>query len=82
MLRSEKQNPAAPEMLGSKGAGGAERFYRQTGSHQEDMSLAGFVQSFSARWIARRFGLSLHHAALVAIVANLNRAIDPAGGAE
>ena len=82
MLRPEQRNPAAPEMLGGKGAGGAERFDRQTDDDQEDTSPAGFVQSFSVRWIARRFGLSLHRAALVAILANLGRATDPAGGAE
>jgi hypothetical protein len=82
MLRSENRNPAAREMLGSKGAGGAERFDRQTDDDQEDTLPAGFVQSFSVRWIARRFGLSLHRAALIAILANLGCATDPAGGAE
>ena len=82
MLRPEKRNPAAPKLLGSMGAGGTERFDRQSDDDQEDTSPAGFVQSFSARWIARRFGLSLHRAALVAILANLGRATDATGGAE
>ena len=82
MPRPEQRNPAAPELLRGKGAGGVERFDRQTDDHQKNMSPAGFVQSFSAWWIARRFGLSLRRAALVAILANLGRATDPAGGAE
>jgi hypothetical protein len=82
MLRPEQRNPAAPELLGSKSAGGAERFDRQIDDDQDDTSPASFIQSFSAWWIARRFGLSLHRAALVAILANLGRATDPAGGAE
>ena len=49
MLCPEKQNPAAPELLGSKGAGGAEHFDRQADDDQEDTSLAGFIQSFLAQ---------------------------------
>jgi hypothetical protein len=82
MRRPEKPDPAAPELLGSMGAGGAERFDRQADDDQEDTSPAGFIQSFSARWIARHFGLSPHRAVLIAILANLGHATDPAGGAE
>jgi hypothetical protein len=82
MLRSEQLNPAAPELLRGKGAGGAERFDRQADDDQDNTSPAGFVQSFSVRWIARHFGLSPHRAALIAILANLGCANDPAGGAE
>ena len=78
MPRPKKRNPAAPEMLGSKGTGGAERFDTQADDYQEDRSPAGFVQSFSARWTAQHFGLPPHLAALV----NLGRATGRAGGAD
>jgi hypothetical protein len=57
MPRPEQRNPAAPEMLESKGAGGAEHFGRQADDYHEDTSPAGFVQSFSARWIVQLLGL-------------------------
>ena len=49
MLRPEKRNPAAPKLLGSKGAGGAEHFDMQADNDHEDMSPAGFFQSFQSR---------------------------------
>jgi hypothetical protein len=49
MLRPEQRNPAAPEMLGSEGAGGAEGFDRSADDDQEDTSPAGFDQSFLAQ---------------------------------
>jgi len=70
MRRYRKRNPAAPELLGSKGAGGAEHLDRQADDDPEDMSSARFLQSFPARRIARHFGLSPH------------RATGPTGGAE
>jgi hypothetical protein len=82
MLRYKKRHPAAPELLGSMGTGGAEHFDMQANDNKKDTLPTGFVQSFSARWIARHFGLSPHRAALIAILANLGRATDPAGGAE
>jgi hypothetical protein len=64
MLRPEQRNPAAPELLGSKSAGGADRLDRQADDDQDDTLPVSFVQSFSARWIATHFGMSLHHVAL------------------
>jgi hypothetical protein len=49
MLRPEKRNPAAPELLGSKGVGGAEHIDRQTDDDQEDTSPVYCFQSFQAR---------------------------------
>jgi hypothetical protein len=82
MLRYKKRHPAAPELLGSMCAGGAEHFDMQADDDQQDTLPTGFDQSFPTRWIARHFGLSPHRAALVAILANLGRATDPARGAE
>src|SRR4051794_30841845 len=62
MLRPEKRNPAAPELLGSKDTGGAEHFDRQA-EDQEDKPSFGFNQLFLARWITRHFGLPPHRAA-------------------
>ena len=58
MLRPDKRHPAAPELLGGMGAGGAEHF----GLKAEDTSSFGFNQSFPARWFIRHFGLSPHQA--------------------
>jgi hypothetical protein len=44
-----RQTPAAPELLGSKGAAGAEHLVRQANNNHEDMSPAGFNQSFLAQ---------------------------------
>ena len=73
-----ERHPAAPKLLGSKGLGGAERFDRQADDDQDNTSPAGFVQSFSARWIAQHFDLPPRQAALV----DLGRAAGPAGGEE
>jgi hypothetical protein len=77
MPRPEKRNPAAPEMLGSKGAGGDERFGRHSDDYQEDTSTADFVQSFPARWIAQHLGLLPRQHAFV----DPGRAGGRAGGA-
>jgi hypothetical protein len=45
----KRRNPAAPELLGSKGVGGAEHFDRQTDNDQEDTSPVYCFQSFQAR---------------------------------
>jgi hypothetical protein len=77
MPRPEQRNPAAPELLGSMGAGGAERFGRQSDNYQEDTSRAGFVQSFPARWVAHHLGLPPRRIALI----DPGRAGGRAGGA-
>ena len=81
MLRSEQLNPAAPELLRGKGAGGAERFDRQADDDQDNTSPAGFVQSFSVRWTAQHFGLPQHQAAPEAAPVDLGPAAGPARGA-
>jgi hypothetical protein len=58
MLRPDKRHPAAPELLGGMGAGGAEHF----GLKAEDTSSFGFNQSFPARWFIRHFDLPPHRA--------------------
>ena len=88
MRRPEKPDPAAPELLGSMGAVGTERFDRQADDDQEDMSPACFDQSFPARWIARRIArysaLPPHSPVwgLSADISDQNRATGPLGGAE
>jgi hypothetical protein len=77
MPRPEQRNPAALEMLGSKGAGGAERFGRQFKDYQEHTSSAGSIQSFPVRLVNQHFGLPPRHATLV----DLGRADGQAGGA-
>src|SRR4051812_41347126 len=49
MRRYRKRNPAAPELLGSKGAGGAEQLGRQADDDhdQEDTLPTGFDQCSS-----------------------------------
>jgi hypothetical protein len=81
MLRPEKRTPAAPEMLGSTGAGGAERFDMPADDNQKDTTPAGFVQSFSVRWTAQHFGLPQRQAAPEAAPGDLGPAASPAGGA-
>ena len=49
MRRPEKPNPAAPELLGSKGAGGAENVHRQADEDHEDTLSIHFDQSFLTR---------------------------------
>ena len=76
MLRYKKRHPAAPELLGSKSADGAEHFDIQADNDQEDTLSACVNQLFPARWIVQHFALSPHRAALVAALANLGRTHD------
>ena len=72
MPRPEQRNPAAPELLGSMGAGGAEHFSVQADNDKQDTLPTGFDQSFPTRWIARGFGLSLDRVGLVVALASLS----------
>jgi hypothetical protein len=49
MLRLEKRNPAARELLEGKGAGGAENVHRQADEDHEDTLPIHFDQSFLTR---------------------------------
>jgi hypothetical protein len=67
------QSPAAPEMLGSKGANGAISDYT-TDDIQEDTSFVVLPQSFPVLVLIRKFGLTPRRAGLVAGLANLGGA--------